>query len=155
MQCRADGVEVSESNVSRERVVEAAKAANAHEFIETLGGYDTVIKPDALSGGQKQRIAIARAILRAPKVLLLDEATSALDNRSEQIVQAALDRITSDSSNKRTTVVIAHRLSTIKDADQIIVMEHGRIIEQGNHAQLSVAGGKYQSMWDRQVLVAH
>merc|ERR1711959_441349 len=100
------------------------------------GGYDASVgqRGGKISGGQKQRIAIARAIIRQPKILLLDEATSALDTKSERIVQDALDRAMRDAN--RTTIVIAHRLSTIKDADQIAVVSKGRIIEQGKHKEL-------------------
>ena len=132
-----------ESDVQQEeRVIQAAKRANAHDFISALPeGYDTNVgeRGFLLSGGQKQRIAIARAIVSDPKILLLDEATSALDTKSEGVVQAALD----EAAKGRTTIVIAHRLSTIKTADNIVVMQQGRIIEQGTHDTLLELRGAY------------
>ncbi|KAL4777950.1 P-loop containing nucleoside triphosphate hydrolase protein [Aspergillus varians] len=126
-----------------ERIVKAAHIADAHDFVTALPeGYQTNIGTLALSGGQKQRIAIARAIVKEPKILLLDEATSALDTKSEGLVQAALDR----AAEGRTTIVIAHRLSTIKSAHNIVVMMGGKIAEQGTHAQLLEMGGVYASL---------
>ncbi|KAL6231436.1 hypothetical protein BDW75DRAFT_233623 [Aspergillus navahoensis] len=127
----------------RARVVKAARIADAHDFISKLpDGYETNIGSLALSGGQKQRIAIARAIVKEPKILLLDEATSALDTKSEGLVQAALDR----AAEGRTTIVIAHRLSTIKKAHNIVVMKGGKIAEQGTHGQLLEKRGVYASL---------
>ena len=129
----------------KERIINAAKMANAHDFIEKLPeGYQTNVgeRGFLLSGGQKQRIAIARAIASDPKILLLDEATSALDTKSEGVVQAALDA----AAQGRTTIVIAHRLSTIKHADNIVVMQEGRIIEQGKHDQLLERRGGYYNL---------
>lgn len=120
---------------SEAEVIEAAKLANAHSFISALPeGYSTKVgeRGVQLSGGQRQRVAIARAVLKNPEILLLDEATSALDVESERIVQQALDRL----MRNRTTVVVAHRLSTIKNADQISVIQDGKIIEQGSHSSL-------------------
>ena len=131
---------------SADRVVTAAKMANAHDFIEELpGGYETLIgdRGTQLSGGQRQRIAIARALLRDPEILIFDEATSALDTQSEMLVQEAIDRLLKG----RTTFVIAHRLSTIIDADTILVMDKGRIIEQGDHQTLLAHDGLYAHLW--------
>ncbi|CAF3688467.1 unnamed protein product [Adineta steineri] len=130
---------------------EAAKMANAHDFIMTLPDkYETAVgeRGAALSGGQKQRIAIARALIRDPKILLLDEATSALDNESEKIVQDALDR----AAQGRTTLVIAHRLSTIRNADKIVVMHKGEVVEEGDHESLMDARGTYYSLVEQQNL---
>ena len=137
--------------MSSERVGEAARIANAEEFIAGLPmGYQTRIgeRGVRLSGGQKQRIAIARAILKNPPILILDEATSALDTESERLVQEALDRL----MENRTTFVIAHRLSTIIKADTILVLDEGRLIEQGTHAQLMARGGVYCRLYQSQLL---
>ncbi|KAM0323286.1 hypothetical protein ACHAQA_008877 [Verticillium albo-atrum] len=129
----------------RRRVYDAAKLSFAHDFITDLAqGYDTPIgqRGSLLSGGQKQRIAIARSIISEPKILLLDEATSALDPQAEGIVQRALD----NASRDRTTITIAHKLATIRSADNIVVMSHGHISEQGTHADLSTQGGLYEKL---------
>lgn len=134
-----------------EQVIEAAKIANAHDFImEKEKGYDTNIgdRGAKLSGGQRQRISIARAILKNPPILILDEATSALDTESEKLVQEALDRLT----GTRTTIAIAHRLSTIKNADEICVMHEGRIVERGKHEELLALNGYYKRLNDMQAL---
>ena len=131
---------------SRDEVIDAARAAHIHDFIESLpDGYESMVGERGLklSGGEKQRVAIARAILKNPRVFVFDEATSALDSRSEQAIQAELERI----ARERTTLVIAHRLSTIVDADEILVMDHGRIVERGTHPRLLAAGGAYAQMW--------
>ena len=136
-------------DASDDEVIEACKAANAHDFIMELPqGYDTKIGERGLnlSGGQRQRIAIARAILKDPRVLILDEATSALDTESEKIVQAALDKLMVG----RTTFVIAHRLSTIFDADQIFVIDAGKITEHGTHEELLKRGGLYSNLYNIQ-----
>ena len=134
-----------------EQVKEAAKVANAHDFImEKEEGYETNIgdRGGKLSGGQRQRISIARAILKNPPILILDEATSALDTESERLVQEALDRLTTS----RTTVAIAHRLSTIKNADEICVLHEGEIVERGKHAELIALDGYYKKLNDMQAL---
>jgi ATP-binding cassette, subfamily B, heavy metal transporter len=131
---------------SREQVIEAARSAHIHDFIETLpDGYEAMVGERGLklSGGEKQRVAIARAILKNPSIFVFDEATSALDSRSEKAIQVELERIAKD----RTTLVIAHRLSTIVDADEILVMDHGRIVERGNHRALLELDGAYAQMW--------
>ncbi|CEG57355.1 lipid A export permease/ATP-binding protein MsbA [Legionella fallonii] len=142
-------------DVTRQQVIEAAKLAYAHEFISQLPqGYDTRIGENGvlLSGGQRQRLAIARAILKNAPILILDEATSALDSESEQYIQAALEQV----MKNRTTLVIAHRLSTIKHADKIIVMQQGRIVEQGSHQQLIQLNGHYTQLYKVQQLgLAH
>lgn len=129
----------SNNNVDEAEIVEAAKAANAHDFISGLkDGYDTSCgdKGVQLSGGQKQRIAIARAVLRNPAVLLLDEATSALDSQSEKVVQEALERLRAG----RTSVVVAHRLSTVQKCEVIVVLEKGKVVEKGSHSSLLAKG---------------
>jgi len=134
---------------SHEDIVAAAKAAYIHDFIVTLpDGYATMVGERGLklSGGEKQRVAIARTLLKAPAILIFDEATSALDSKAEQAIQAQLKEI----AKNRTTLVIAHRLSTIADAAQILVLDHGRIIERGTHQQLMAAQGVYAQMWERQ-----
>nr|WP_086488432.1 ABC transporter ATP-binding protein/permease [Thioflexithrix psekupsensis] len=133
-------------SANKEAVIEAAKLANIHEFILQLPqGYDTLVGERGLklSGGEKQRVAIARAILKRPKILIFDEATSALDSHSEQAIQQALSQV----AENHTTLVIAHRLSTIVDAEQILVMANGMIIERGNHSELLALNGTYSQMW--------
>jgi ATP-binding cassette subfamily B protein len=128
-----------------EQVEDAARAAQIHELISSLPeGYDTPVgeRGYRFSGGEKQRIAIARTVLRNPPVLILDEATSALDTETERAVQQALDEL----SRGRTTIAIAHRLSTIKDADQILVLDHGMIVERGTHQELLALGGRYAAL---------
>ena len=136
-------------NATKEQVIEAAKIANAHDFImETEQGYDTVIgdRGNKLSGGQRQRISIARAILKNPSILILDEATSALDTESERLVQDALEKL----MKSRTTIAIAHRLSTIRNADEICVLHEGQIVERGKHEELLALNGYYKKLCDMQ-----
>jgi subfamily B ATP-binding cassette protein MsbA len=136
-------------NAKEEEVIAAAKAAHAWDFIQHLpDGLQNVIgdRGVKLSGGQRQRIAIARAILKNAPILLLDEATSALDTESEQHVQAAMDAL----MQNRTSIVIAHRLSTIENADRIMVMEHGQIVETGTHAELMKLEGHYAQLYQKQ-----
>ena len=138
-------------DATEEEVIAAAKIANAHDFImEKEEGYQTNIgdRGSKLSGGQRQRISIARAILKNPPILILDEATASLDTESERAVQEALDRLMSN----RTTIAIAHRLSTIRGADEIIVMDEGRIVERGRHESLLALGGYYKKLNDMQAL---
>jgi subfamily B ATP-binding cassette protein MsbA len=137
------------NQVSRAQVIEAARAANALDFIEALPqGFDTEIGENGtrLSGGQRQRLAIARALLKNAPLLILDEATSALDTESERLVQAALDNL----MKNRTTLVIAHRLSTIEQADRIVVMHQGEIVESGTHQSLLAAEGFYARLHSMQ-----
>lgn len=138
-------------NATMEDVIAAAKIANAHDFImEKPLGYDENIgdRGTKLSGGQRQRISIARAILKNPPILILDEATASLDTESEKLVQQALDRLMSN----RTTIAIAHRLSTIRNADIIVVMDEGKIVEKGTHSQLVALDGYYKKLYDMQAL---
>jgi ATP-binding cassette subfamily B protein len=139
-------IQYGRPEASREEVFAAAQAAHIHHFIISLpDGYDARVGERGLklSGGEKQRVAIARALLKQPRILIFDEATSALDSKSEQAIQAELDRI----AHGHTTLVIAHRLSTVMDADQILVMDHGRIVERGTHQALLAYGGVYAQMW--------
>jgi ABC-type multidrug transport system fused ATPase/permease subunit len=139
-------------NINEQQVIAAAKAANAHDFIEnTEGAYQTNIgdRGNKLSGGQRQRITIARALLRNPEILILDEATSALDSESEKLVQSALAEL----MKNRTAIVIAHRLSTVQHADEIIVLKEGQIIERGTHESLLVLNGEYRKLVELQGLM--
>ncbi len=136
-------------NASRREVIGAAEAANALEFIERLPqGFDTLLgeRGTRLSGGQRQRVAIARALLRDPPLLILDEATSALDTESERLVQGAIDRLMED----RTVLVVAHRLATVQHADEILVLDGGRIVERGDHPTLLAQNGLYRRLYDLQ-----
>jgi ATP-binding cassette subfamily B protein len=137
-------------DASREDVIAAAKAAHIHRFVESLPDkYDTVVGERGLklSGGEKQRVAIARTLLKNPPILVFDEATSALDSHTEKAIQAEL----ADIATNHTTLVIAHRLSTVMDADQIIVLDHGRIVERGTHRELLTRGGHYAHLWNLQL----
>jgi ATP-binding cassette subfamily B protein len=139
-------IQYGRPDASREEVVAAAKAAHIHDFIASLpDGYEARVGERGLklSGGEKQRVAIARAILKDPRILIFDEATSALDSKSEKAIQAELDRI----ARGHTTLVIAHRLSTVMDADEILVMDRGRIVERGTHRDLLESRGAYSQMW--------
>lgn len=139
-----DNVTYGTSKLTDQEVQDALRAANALDFVEEMGGLDAVIgeRGSRLSGGQRQRLAIARALIRNPKVLILDEATSALDSTSERLVQEALERLMAG----RTTFVVAHRLSTIRGADRIVVMRSGKIVEVGSHDELLGTGGHYSAL---------
>jgi len=141
--------ERSEDGAARDRVIEAAKAAEAHAFVSDLpAGYDTLVgeRGVKLSGGQRQRLAIARALLNDPAIIVFDEATSDVDTETEELIQQSLDRLIED----RTAFVIAHRLSTIRDADRIVVLDDGELVETGSHADLLAAGGDYADLWNAQ-----
>ncbi|OYR51451.1 ABC transporter ATP-binding protein [Halorubrum sp. Ea8] len=142
----AENIRYGRFDAGREDVVAAAEAAEAHGFIQGLSeGYDTRVgeRGVKLSGGQRQRIAIARTVLQDPEILLLDEATSAVDTETEYLIQRSLDRLAAD----RTTLVIAHRLSTVKDADTIVVLDDGEVVERGSHEDLLAADGLYANLW--------
>ena len=146
-----DNIAYGNLEADDEAIMEAARAANAHNFImEFPNGYDTIVgeRGVGLSGGQKQRISIARAILKDPQILILDEATSSLDAESEALVQEALEHL----MENRTTFIIAHRLSTIKNADEIVVIEQGEIVERGSHGELLQKEGKYASLYQGQFI---
>lgn len=139
------------TNATKDDVIAAAKVANAHEFIMRMEeGYDTSVgdRGSKLSGGEKQRLTIARAVLKNPPILILDEATSSLDTESERLVQEALFNLMMN----RTSIVIAHRLSTIQNADEILVMQKGKIVERGTHEQLIGQEGLYKHLVDLQML---
>jgi ATP-binding cassette, subfamily B, bacterial len=146
----ADNIRYGVPETTMEQVVEAAKAAEMHETITALSdGYETELGGESgikFSVGEKQRLAIARAIITDPAILIMDEATSSLDSESEGLIQKALDRVMED----RTSIIVAHRLSTIVEADMIVVMEAGKIIERGNHAELVKADGHYASLHKQQ-----
>lgn len=144
-----ENIRYGKLNATDEQVVEAAKAAHIDHFIRTLpGGYDMELNEEAsnVSQGQKQLLTIARAILADPKILILDEATSSVDTRTEVLIQKAMDNL----MEGRTSFVIAHRLSTIKDADLILVMKDGDIVEQGNHEELLKKNGFYANLYNSQ-----
>ena len=141
-----DNIAYGKPDASRDDVVAAAVAANAHDFIRTLpAGYDTLLGEQGatLSGGQRQRLAIARALLKDPRVLILDEPTSALDTQTERLVIEALSRLRAG----RTTLIVAHRLATLRGADRIAVIADGRVAELGNHVDLLAAGGRYARLY--------
>ena len=143
-----DNLVYAKENVSEEEILKAAKAANVDHFIRTqAGGYDMILSDDAsISGGQRQLLTIARAMVQNSPMLILDEATSNVDTRTERLIQDAMDRITKG----RTSFVIAHRLSTIKNADLIIVMKEGDIIETGTHDELIIQKGFYSDLYNSQ-----
>jgi len=144
-----ENIAYARPGASRDDVEAAARAAHAHEFVERLPqGYDTVVgeRGVKLSGGQRQRVAIARAILKNPAVLVLDEATSSLDTESERLIEDAMERLLVG----RTTLIIAHRLSTVRRADRLVVMDHGRIVEEGSHTELIARGGLYARLYQHQ-----
>ncbi|HLY72505.1 MAG TPA: ATP-binding cassette domain-containing protein, partial [Planctomycetota bacterium] len=144
----AENIRYGRRTASQAETEAAAKAAHIHEFIIGLEkGYATIVgeRGAKLSGGQRQRVAIARAILRDPSILILDEATSALDSESERMVQEALDNLL--RSERRITFVIAHRLSTIKDSDRILVLEEGKLVEEGRHDDLLARNGVYTTLY--------
>lgn len=146
-----DNIKYSKQDATREEIIDAAKKAYCHNFIETLPeGYDTVLKEDAsnISQGQRQLLTIARAFLRDPEILILDEATSSVDTRTENLIQHAM----SDLMKDRTGFIIAHRLSTIRDANTILVLDKGDIVEKGNHEELLKLGGTYAKLFEAQFL---
>jgi ATP-binding cassette subfamily B protein len=145
-----DNLRFARPDATDDEIEEAARTARIHDLIASLpDGYDTIVgeRGYRFSGGEKQRMAIARTILRNPPVLVLDEATSSLDNQTEAAVQAELERL----SEGRTTITIAHRLSTVRDADQIVVLDHGAIVERGTHEELLERGGLYAALVSRDV----
>jgi subfamily B ATP-binding cassette protein MsbA len=145
----ADNIRFSHPFAGREEIRVAGRIAHCEEFVEGFPkGYDTVVgeRGIKLSGGQRQRVGIARAILADPRILILDEATSSLDSESEAMIQDGLRSL----RRGRTTFVIAHRLSTIRSADQILVLEHGEIVERGTHEELLDANGRYRQLYDKQ-----
>jgi ATP-binding cassette subfamily B protein len=148
----AENIAYGRPGASRAQIVEAARLANAHEFISRLPkGYETLVgeRGIKLSGGERQRVAIARAFLSHARVLILDEATSSLDSESEHLIQQAMERLMVG----RTAIVIAHRLSTVKSLDRLLVFDRGAVVEEGTHAQLVLTdGGIYRRLFERQAM---
>ncbi|NCD17891.1 MAG: ATP-binding cassette domain-containing protein, partial [Actinobacteria bacterium] len=143
----ADNIAYARPEASQEEVLAAAVATNVDRLVRTLpDGYDTVVTDESISAGEKQLITIARAFLADPQILVLDEATSSVDTRTEVLVQHAMHAL----RQGRTSFIIAHRLSTIRDADLIVVMEHGDVVEQGTHEALLDAGGAYAALYQAQ-----
>jgi ATP-binding cassette subfamily B protein len=145
-----DNIAYGRPDATTEEILAAARAAQAHDFIASFpNGYETVVgeRGITLSGGQRQRVAIARALLMDPRILVLDDSTSSVDTQTEQLIQAALDRL----MEGRTTFVIAHRLSTVRRADLILVVDGGRIVQRGRHAELLREGGLYREIYDLQL----
>ena len=141
-----DNIKIGNNTATQEQVVAAAKAAQCHEFIEKLpAGYDTIIGTNNihLSGGERQRLVIARAILKSAPILVLDEATAFADPENEHKIQQAFEQLMKD----KTVIIIAHRLSTVRGADNIVVVDEGKVAEQGKHDALVKAGGRYSRMW--------
>jgi ATP-binding cassette subfamily B protein/subfamily B ATP-binding cassette protein MsbA len=149
----AENIALGRPDATPEQIRAAAEAANAHSFIERLpDGYDAVVgeRGATLSGGEKQRLSIARAFVKDAPLLVLDEPTSALDARTEALLLEAMERLMAG----RITLVIAHRLSTIRNADEILVLEHGRILERGSHERLIATDGLYRSLYSQQMQIA-
>ena len=147
-----DNIAFGDPSAGLERVVEAAKVANIHDFISNLPeGYDTQVgeRGVTLSGGEKQRVCLARAILRDPPIVILDEATSALDSNSEQLIQESLKRILV----KKTAIIIAHRLATIQHADRIVALDRGQIVDQGRHEELLDRSPLYRELASKQLML--
>jgi len=145
----AGNIAYARPDASEEEIVAAAQSANAHDFITKLpDGYDTMLgrRGQDLSGGEKQRVAIARAILKDPRILIFDEATSSVDTETEEKIQQAIDRLVAG----RTTIAIAHRLSTLRRADRLVIVEKGRIVESGTHAELMHRREKYYELVSRE-----
>ena len=145
----AENIAYGLPDASRAQIVAAARAAHAHEFILRLPhGYDSMVgeRGQGLSGGERQRISIARALLIDPRILILDEATSSVDSETEKEIQKALENLVQG----RTTIAIAHRLSTLERADRLVVLERGRVVEEGTHTALMAAGGAYFKLYEAQ-----